>query len=287
MPDGAARRQLDRLIVLACATAFLALAPQASRAQGQCATEFKDQTSAPVTDGSTVCATAVGKKCTFQLELCVNQPGDSCTPQDLGTKRIHAKGHCGGIGKLNVKANGTTSVCGNLAGVNVKTKKHGTQAGTCNIRAKAGQSRSTITLLCQPPSTPCSTTTTTSTPGTSTTTEAATTTTEAVTTTTEAATTTAEAANTTTEAATTTTEATTTTTEAATTTTAAATTTTEAATTTTGAATTTTGAATTTTEAATTTTGAATTTTEPATTTTETATTATGSATTSVACPTP
>src|SRR5438093_1519492 len=198
MPDGAARRQLGRLMVLACATAFLALAPQASRAQGQCAAEFKDQTSAPVTDGSTVCATAVGKKCTFQLELCVNQPGDSCTPQDLGTKRIHAKGHCGGIGKLNVKANGTTSVCGNLAGVNVKTKKHGTRAGTCNIHAKGAQSRSTITLLCQPPSTPCSTTTTTSTPGTSTTTEAATTTTGAATTTTGAATTTTAAATTTT-----------------------------------------------------------------------------------------
>src|SRR5439155_487845 len=224
MPAGAARRQLDRLIVLACATAFLALAPQASRAQGQCATEFKDQTSAPVTNGSTVCATAVGKKCTFQLELCVNQPGDSCTPQDLGTKRIHAKGHCGGIGKLNVKANGTTSVCGNLAGVNVKTKKHGTRAGTCNIRAKAGQSRSTI----------------------------------AATTTTGAATTTTTAATTTTRAATTSTGAATTTTGAATTTTGAATTTTGAATTTTGAATTTTGAATTTTGAATTTTGAAT-----------------------------
>src|SRR5712691_3638248 len=173
MPDGAARRQLGRLMVLACATAFLALAPQASRAQGQCPTEFKDQTSAPVTDGSTVCGTAAGNKCTFQLELCVNQSEASCTPQDLKKRRIHAKGHCGGIGKLNVKANGTSSVCGNLAGVNVKTKKHGAQAGTCNIHAKAGQSRSSITLLCQPASTPCSTTTTT-------TTEAPTTTTEAV-----------------------------------------------------------------------------------------------------------
>src|SRR5436309_6987833 len=268
MPDGAARRPLGRLMVLACATAFLALAPQASRAQGQCATEFKDQTSAPVTDGSTVCATAAGNKCTFQLELCVNQSGGSCTPNDLKRRRMYAKGHCRGIGKLNVKANGTTSVCGNLAGVNVKTKKHGTQAGTCNNRAKAGQSRSTITLLCQPPSTPCSTTTTTSTPGTSTTTEAATTTTEAVTTTTGVVvTTTTAAATTTTQAATTTTAAATTTTAAVTTTTGVVvTTTTEAATTTTQAATTTTEATTTTTEAATTTTGAATTTTGAATT---------------------
>src|SRR5437763_10526474 len=109
MPDGAARRPLGRLMVLACATAFLALAPQASRAQGQCATEFKDQTSVPVTDGSTVCAT--GNKCTFQLELCVNQPEASCTPQDLKTKKIRASSPtlcAGGIGKVNLKANGTS-----------------------------------------------------------------------------------------------------------------------------------------------------------------------------------
>src|SRR6266446_4016303 len=127
MPDGAARRRLGRLMVLACATAFLGVAPQTSRAQGQCATEFKEQTSGPVTDGSTVCATAAGNKCTFELELCVNQSGGSCTPKDLKKKRIHASGHCGGIGKLNVKASGTSSACGNLAGVKVKTKKNGTQ----------------------------------------------------------------------------------------------------------------------------------------------------------------
>src|SRR5438132_3840938 len=194
MPDGAVQGRLGRLMVLACATAFLGLAPQASRAQGQCATEIKAQTSARVTDGRTVCGTAVGNKCTFQLELCVNQSEGSCTPNDLKRKRIHAKGHCGGIGKLNVKANGTSSVCGNSAGVNVKTKNHGTQTGTCNIRAKAKQSQTRITLLCQPPSTPCSTTTTT-------TTEAPTTTTEAATTTTAPATTSSTPATTTTGSA--------------------------------------------------------------------------------------
>src|SRR6266403_1944097 len=129
MPDGAARRRLGRLMVLACATAFLGLAPQTSRAQGQCATEFKEQTSGPVTDGSTLCGTAVGNKCTFQLEVCANQPVDSCTPKDLKKRRIHASGHCGGIGKLNVKASGTSAVCGNSTGVKVKTKQHGAQAG--------------------------------------------------------------------------------------------------------------------------------------------------------------
>src|SRR5438093_1053171 len=177
-------------------------------------------------------------------------------------------GHVVGIGKRNGKDYCTTALCWNLAVINDKTTKHGTQAGTCNIHAKAGQSRSTITLLCQPPSTPCSTTTTTSTPGTSTTTEAATTTTEAVTTTTEEATTTTEEVTTTTEAATTTTEAATTTTEAATTTTGGVTTTTAGATTTTTRAATTTEAATPTTEGATTTTEVVTTTTEAATTTT-------------------
>src|SRR5437879_5737660 len=133
MPADAVQRRLGRLMVLAFATAFFGLAPQASRAQGQCATEFKDQTSALVTDGSTVCGTATGNKCTFQLDLCVNQSEGSCTPKDLKRRRIHAKGHCGGIGKLNVKANGTSPMCGSPAGVKVKTKTHGTQAGSCRI----------------------------------------------------------------------------------------------------------------------------------------------------------
>src|SRR5207247_4329770 len=139
----------------------------------------------------------VDKTCTFELALCVNQAADSCTPKDLKKRRIHAKGHCAGIGKLNVKANATSAVCGGFAGVKVRTKKQGSQPGTCRIHAKAGDSRTDITLLCQPQSSPCATTTTT-------TTQTPTTTTEAVTTTTETATTTTEAATTTTEAATTT-----------------------------------------------------------------------------------
>src|SRR5437762_8518744 len=143
---------------------ILGLAPRAAHAQGQCATEFQDQTRGTVADGGTICATALGHKCTFQLDLCVNQSGASCTPKDLKMRTIHAAGLCaGGIGKVKVKANGTSSACGNPAGVKVKTKKHGTKAGSCRIRAKAGQSRSTITLLCQPESSPCSGTTTTTT----------------------------------------------------------------------------------------------------------------------------
>src|SRR5439155_230729 len=82
------------------------------------AAEYQEQTSGTVTDGGTICATAVGNKCTFQLDLCVNQSGASCTPKDLKMRTIHAAGLCaGGIGKVKVKANGTSSACGNLAGV--------------------------------------------------------------------------------------------------------------------------------------------------------------------------
>src|SRR5438309_311067 len=253
MPNGAVQGRPGRLLVLACATAFLGFAPRAGHAQGQCPTEFQQQTSGLVADASSLCATAADKTCTFELALCVNQAADSCTPKDLKKKRIHAKGHCAGIGKLNVKANATSAVCGGFAGVKVRTKKQGSQPGTCRIHAKAGDSRTDITLNCQPSSNPCPTPTTT------TTTQTPTTTTEAVTTTTETATTTTAAATNTTEAATTTNEAVTTKTAVATKPTEGTTTTTEAATTTTEAVTTTTEAATTTTELVTTTTEVSTT----------------------------
>src|SRR5437016_4694256 len=81
--------------------AVLGLAPRAGHAQGQCPTEFQEQTSGTVADGGTVCATAAGNKCTVQLALCVNQPASSCTLKDLKKKTIHASSLCaGGIGKV-------------------------------------------------------------------------------------------------------------------------------------------------------------------------------------------
>src|SRR2546428_9004814 len=151
--------------VLACVAIF-ALAPRAGHAQGQCPAEPKEQTTGAVADGGTICATAVNNKCTFQLELCVNQPEASCTPQDLNKKKIRASSPtlcAGGIGKVNLKANGTSSVCGSFVGVTVKTKKHGTKARSCKIRGKAKKAKTGITLLCQPSSSPCSTTTTSTT----------------------------------------------------------------------------------------------------------------------------
>src|SRR5207244_3524401 len=160
--------------VLAC-VAILALAPRAGHAQGQCPTELKEQISGAVADGGTICATAVSNKCTFQLELCVNQLEASCTPQDLKKKKIRASSPtlcAGGIGKVNLKANGMSSVCGTFVGVTVKAKKHGTKARSCKIRGKAKQAKTSITLLCQPQSSPCpgATTTTTITTATTTTT---------------------------------------------------------------------------------------------------------------------
>jgi len=158
--------------VLAC-VAILALAPRVGHAQGQCPTQFQEQTSGTVTDGGTICANAVGNKCTFNLELCANQPEAGCTPQDLKTRTIHAASptFCAGkIGKVKVKANGTSAVCGSVAGVTVKAKKHGTVARSCKIRGKAKQAKTSITLLCQPQSMPCSGATTTTTTATTTTT---------------------------------------------------------------------------------------------------------------------
>src|SRR5436309_7539488 len=159
----ARRAGVRRLLVLVLAPT-VALVSRTSHAQGQCATELQEQTSGPVADQGTVCGTASRNKCTFQLELCVNQPEAGCTPKDLKKRTIHASSLCaGGIGKVKVKANGTSSVCGSFAGVKVKTKKHGTKAESCKISAKAGKSKTKITLLCQPESAPCSTTTTTTT----------------------------------------------------------------------------------------------------------------------------
>src|SRR5207245_11572591 len=123
---------------------MLGLAPRTAHAQGQCATEFQEQTSGTVTDQGTVCGTAVGNTCTFQLELCVNQPGASCTAKDLKKKTIHASSPslcAGGIGKVKVKANHTSSVCGSFVSVKVKTKKHGTRRRTARSTGRRGSPR--------------------------------------------------------------------------------------------------------------------------------------------------
>jgi len=198
---------------------LLGLAPRASHAQ-ECVTEFKDQTAGLVADNGTVCQTAVGNKCTFELALCVNLPEEGCTPQSL-SKKVRASGHCGPVGKVNVRPNGTSSACGAFAGVKVRTRNHGRNAGKCRLRAKGGTDLDKIDLLCEPVGTACpggTTTTTTSLPGT-TTTVSATTTTHPSTTATVATTTSTTVATTTSTTATTTTSTTVTTITVTTTTT--------------------------------------------------------------------
>jgi hypothetical protein len=72
-PNGAAQCRLGRLLVLACATAFLGLVPRASRAQDECLLEIHDQ-SGSVPDQGTVCALATAKFCIFNLQLCLQGP---------------------------------------------------------------------------------------------------------------------------------------------------------------------------------------------------------------------
>src|SRR5213594_1019836 len=100
---GGESRRLD--CALAVAVLLVGLAAREGHAQSQCATEFQERTSGPVSDGDTLCQTAVGKVCSFELALCVNQVRSGCTPQDLKTKRIRAAGHCAAVRGVNVKAN--------------------------------------------------------------------------------------------------------------------------------------------------------------------------------------
>jgi len=155
--------------VVALAAALVSLAPGLARAQS-CITDFKDATGTAVKDGNTICQEAVGKKCVFPLSVCVNQPateGGTCTGQTL-KKKVRASGHCGPVGKVNVKPSGTDAICGSQANVMVRTKKKGQKEGKCKIKAKGGTSLAKITLLCEPTGSgmcPATTTTTTTTVG--------------------------------------------------------------------------------------------------------------------------
>jgi len=160
--------------VVALAAALVALTPGLARAQS-CVTDFEGATGT-VKNGDTICQEAVGKKCVFPLSVCVNQPaaeGGTCTPQTL-KKKVRASGHCGPVGKVNVKPSGTDAVCGSQANVSVRLKKKGKKEGKCVVKAKGGTSLAKITLLCEPAGSgmcPATTTTTTTVgPGSTTTT---------------------------------------------------------------------------------------------------------------------
>jgi hypothetical protein len=172
---------LASILVFAAA---LVLAPRAAFAQ-ECVTEFKNEVTGTIADGGTVCQVAVGNKCTFSMALCLNQEGCS---QNVGSKKVRASGHCGPVGKVFVKGSGTSPVCGNFAGITVRTRNHGRNPGKCTIRAKGGTDLDKVNLLCQPPGGSCPgvPTTTTTVPVVTTTTAHVTTTSVAATTSTTA-----------------------------------------------------------------------------------------------------
>ncbi len=205
-------------------------ASQSTPPSDECLVEIHDETGA-LPDGETLCQTATDHVCTVNLQLCLNQPQEGCTPANFSDHTVRATGHCA-AGQLRVDPMGTGSVCGAFTGVKVHTRSSGKRPGRCTVRVAARSAKvkartdvDTVTLVCMPRGVSCSSTTTTTRVATTTTTAAATTTTTAAppTTTTAAPTTT-----TTIVVSTTTTAAVTTTTTAAapTTTTAAAGTTT-------------------------------------------------------------
>src|SRR5206468_790636 len=63
------------------------------------------------------------KKCTFQLQICLNHAQGTCTAADLKKVKVKAKG-CKVAG-LRPTPSGMSSPCGAFTGVVVKTKKKG------------------------------------------------------------------------------------------------------------------------------------------------------------------
>ncbi len=149
------RPRLDRVAVLACATAFLGLVPPASAQAPECLIEVHDQSGA-VADNGKVCAVAPAdsKFCTFNLQLCNNV--GTCSADPL-KKKARTTGHCN-PGKLTVSS--TDSSCGAFTGIKVRTKGRGKKAGSCKIRvqAHAGHGQNDVdkvTLECMPSGSSC------------------------------------------------------------------------------------------------------------------------------------
>jgi len=166
---------MGRNILLRLAGALLCFAPAAHAQSDECLVAVHDTNGAIADDGS-ICQNATGKSCVFNLQLCLNEPEDGCTPANFTKKKFRATGHCGPVNQLQVLSAGMGTVCGSPKNVTVRTRVNGRRRGQCRIRA-AVQSSTTgarkdvdqVTLVCMPPSDPCPTTTTTSTTTTSTT----------------------------------------------------------------------------------------------------------------------
>ncbi len=110
--------------------------------------------------------------CFFALQLCLNHVEEGCSPAAFSTKKIRATGHCGGVRNLQVSPAGTTSTCGEIALVKVRTSlsSHPPVTGKCKIHVSArpdepGARRDVerFALICKPPVLQCPDTTTTTT----------------------------------------------------------------------------------------------------------------------------
>jgi hypothetical protein len=171
------------LFSLTFAAALLVVTSKSFAQADECLVEFHDA-DGTIADNGTLCATATGPSCVFNLMLCVNQPDGTCTPATFGKQKFRAKGHCGPVGKLFVKPSGSDRVCGTMTAIKVRTK--GKHPGKCTIRAAVRSGKTAartdvdkVVLTCMPQTAQCptttSTTTSTSTTSTSTTTTTSTT----------------------------------------------------------------------------------------------------------------
>ena len=133
--------------------------------------------SGPLPNGGSLCQNpASGNICTFNFDLCVNEPDGTCVPASFAKRTFHASGHCGPVGNLEITPSGTGVQCGQVATVKVHTR--GKHAGKCTVRAAVRTATThahtavrTVQLTCQPSTATCpSTTTTTATTSTTTTT---------------------------------------------------------------------------------------------------------------------
>jgi hypothetical protein len=134
------------------------------RGDDACLVGFELKDVGKIATGTTVPGVASNRKCVFNLGLCVDQRAEGCAPGEIKGRKIRAKGHCGGIGKLSVVPNGTSAVCtsdgGSFAQVVVKTKRKGTKAGQCTLRVTAKTKdkrtdRDTLALTCSPEPVTC------------------------------------------------------------------------------------------------------------------------------------
>ena len=126
----------------------------------ECLVEIHDETGA-LADGETLCQTAMDHECTVNLQLCLNQPQEGCTPANFTQQTFRATGHCK-LGSLRVDSRATSSVCGAFTGVTLHTRSSGKRPGQCTVRAAVRSAKvdartdvDRVTLVCMPPGVPC------------------------------------------------------------------------------------------------------------------------------------